>query len=66
MLPHYLVQFLQRKVFEFKQQQVEERKEIKQERLPANQQNLGEVFTHGDQKEGRGIYTQEKVSEMVK
>lgn len=59
MLPHYLVQFLQRKVFEFKQQQVEERKEIKQERLPANQQNLGEVL-HMEIKRRGGEYILKK------
>lgn len=60
MLPYYLVPFLQRKLFE--QQQVEERRERRQEKLLANQQNLGEVLLHMQiKRRRRGIYTQEKV-----
>ena len=68
MLPYYLVQFLQRKLFEFKQQ-VERRKKgrNKKDCLP-NQQNLRKRGSaHADQKkESKGIYIPEKVSDMIK
>lgn len=43
------------------------KKDRKQERLLANQQNLGKKgIAHTDQKKEKTIYTQEKVSDMIK
>lgn len=61
MLSYYVIQFLE-KLFEFKQQQVEKRK---QERLQANQ-NLGEVLLHMQIKRRGGEFIVKKSCQKLK
>ena len=65
MWPHYLVQFLQRKLFEFKQQQVERRKKGRNKKDCWQISRIGERgIAHADQKKER-IYIPERGADMI-